>query len=143
MNRLSKLLLVASITLMIAGIGLAVAQPGSLGDDDASGPIPLGASTTTIDGGDDEQAGGATTTSPTTAAPTTSAPAPTPTSPATTAPGDGVGSGSGVGSDGTGSGSDSSDSLADTGGESMIVAGMLLGAVGVALRSHRRATRLR
>ncbi len=150
MTRLSKLLLMASIAIMLTGIGLAVAQPGSLGDDDAS---------PTRTPSEDEVAGGPTTTTgPSTTDTSTTAATPTSTTPtttATTAPGaspsstaptaatpessDGTGGGSGVGSDGTDSGGDTSDDLAETGGESLIVAGVLFGALGLELR--RRSVR--
>ncbi|WP_436792784.1 hypothetical protein [Actinospongicola halichondriae] len=129
MNRLSKLLLIASLAIMFTGIGLAVAQPGSLGGDDAeSAGAPTDETTTTrAADGDGDQADSTSTTAPT----TTAIPQATTS---TTAPDDGTGTGSGVGSDGSESGNDTSDDLADTGGESLIVAGLLLGAVGLELR---------
>lgn len=140
MNRISKVLLLASIALLLTGVGLAVAQPGSLGDDDAEKTDEV-----------------AFQDSSTTAAPSTSATVP-PTSTGVTAPpgtlpvastdpadptvatpdvtttSPAVDSGSGLASEGAAEPQDTADGLASTGGTSMILVGVLLGAGAFAFR---------
>jgi hypothetical protein len=112
--------------LLVVGGGLAIAQTGDLGGEDAAAPAQETTSSTTST----TAADGTTTTTvavTTTAAPPTTfgADAPAPTV---------AGSGLNV----AGSPSGGSDGIADTGGESMIGAGMALGALGLALRRVSR-----
>jgi hypothetical protein len=107
---------------------LAVVQPGDLGDEETAGPAQETTTTTTE----------ADLTTTTTIAVSTTEPSTTETTAGggatttTTAPG------SGLGEDTPPSGG--TDGVADTGGESMLGAGMALGALGLLLR---RATAAR
>jgi hypothetical protein len=110
--------------LLVVGGGLAIAQPGDLGSEDAAAPAQETTSSTTST----TAADGTTTTVAvtTTAVPTTvEADVPAPTV---------AGSGLNV----AGSPSGGSDGIADTGGASMTGAGMALGALGLALRRVSR-----
>ncbi len=157
MTLASRILLGVAVALLVVGVGLAVLQPGSLGD--GSNESATGTSTTTA-------VTSSTTSEPTTTAPTTtttsssttsstSAPggsttsssSPSTTTPTgattttttTTASGGGTGGGgSGFADGSTAEPSDTSDGLANTGGRSLIFAGMLAGAAGLALRPRRR-----
>ena len=137
MSHLSKLLLAAALLVMAAGIGLAVAQPGSLGGNgDESAAPTTGTSTTETS---TTVADSSTTATSTTAAPTTTSTTAGSSATTSAVPPEAsttTGPGSGLGASGAAQGSDTSDGLAKTGGESMLLAGLVLGGLGLA--THRR-----
>ena len=137
LNTAEKLILGAVAVVFAAGVGLAIAQPGDLGDDDDEGAA---ATTTSLDDGGTTTTGDETTTTPTTEDSTTTSEDTTTTTvgdtttstapPTTTTTVDSGVSGSGSDSDG---GTDGE--LADSGGEDLAVPA--LGALGLALALGR------
>jgi len=149
---LSKLLLALALLLAGVGVVLAVVRPGDLdGATEAAGPgatEPDDRTTTTVDGStttttaDDGGTttttgdGGTTTTTTTTTVgdgttPTTSGGVATTTTTTTVA--GGAGGGSGLAGGGSAGPSDLEDGLADTGGESLLAASVVLALVALAL----------
>jgi hypothetical protein len=129
-----KLILGAAATLLVVGGALAVAQPGDLGSDQADRAAEE--TTTTSSPATSTTVSTSTTTSTTAPGPATTA--------TTEAPGDAVApttttttiAGSGLGQSGAPSGG--TDGIANTGGESMLGAGLAVGALGLLLRRFRR-----
>ena len=168
MNRtqLRRPLLAVALLVLLAGLVLVVVQPGNLGDDDESalqdGTDPTTSSTepedgdpstaTTAEPGDTTTSAGGQTTTSAAGQTTTSAAGQTTTTAAagggvttttTTATGGSSDPGSGLGSSGAPRPADTADGLADTGGESLIVAGLAMGAAGLAMRRRAEPERLR
>jgi hypothetical protein len=127
-----KLILGAAATLLVVGGSLAVAQPGDLGSDQADRAAE---ETTTTSSPATSTTVSTSTTSTTAPGPATTATtedpagAVTPTTTTTIA-------GSGLGQSGAPSGG--TDGIANTGGESMLGAGLAVGALGLLLRRFRR-----
>jgi hypothetical protein len=129
----------AAAVLLTVGVALALLRPGDLAQEDTAAP-PVEETTST----ETTEAPGTTAAPDSSAAPdvtepavapadttTTPPPAPTTTAPTTTAPPTSVaGSGIGVSTPPTGG----SDGIAETGGESMLGAGLALAAAGLVLR---------
>ena len=141
MSHLSKLLLAAALLVMAAGIGLAVAQPGSLGGNGDESAAPTTETSTTVTS--TTVAGSSTTATSATSAPTTTSTTAGSSTTTSTVPPDAstttTGPGSGLGASGAAHGSDTSDGLAKTGGESMLLAGLVLGGIGLATRRRPSA----
>ncbi len=165
MTRLPQILLAATLLVLVAGIGLAVAQPGSLGEDDDSEEVATPAidetTSTTADDGDETTDTSTTSSTTTTDAittetttatteggtsPTTIGSSQADTTPTTTTAvtvdqtdqeNDAAGPGSGLGATGAPVPSDTADGLSATGGESLLLAGMALGLVGLFARRLR------
>jgi hypothetical protein len=131
----------AAAVLLTVGVALALVRPGDLAQEDTAAP-PAQETTST----ETTEAPGTTAAPDSSAAPdvtepavapadttatTTPPPVPTTTAPTTTAPPTSVaGSGIGVSTPPTGG----SDGIAETGGESMLGAGLALAAAGLVLR---------
>lgn len=127
-----KLILGAAATLLVVGGALAVAQPGDLGSDQADRAAE---ETTTTSSPATSTTVSPSTTSTTAPEPSTTAPTEAPAAagaPTTTT----TIAGSGLGQPGAPSGG--TDGIANTGGESMLGAGLAIGALGLLLRRFRR-----
>jgi hypothetical protein len=156
-NGKSKVLLIFALVVLAAGIGLAVAQPGSLGGDDDDEAAQGRDTTTTVDDTDDttDDTGDSTSTTSTS---TTSSTSSSSSSSSTSAPSAGDATttttinevedsettnttqpGSGLGSSGAAQPGDTSDGLAATGGESLLLVGIALGTAGIAARRRPRS----
>jgi len=150
-NPLSKLLFVAALLLAVVGLGVAVVQPGDLGDEASTETAQLDATTTSTTTNSTTTSPPSSTSSPTTSSPTTSVAGDaeeTPTPPggdADGASGDGAADDDVVAGDGStdgGSGlaggddapADTEDGLAATGGTSMVGAALAAALAGLALR---------
>jgi hypothetical protein len=125
----------AAAALVATGTALAVVQPGDLGDETAA---PAQETTTTTVSPDLTTTTTIAVTTTTTADSTTSTTAGGGATTTTIAGGTTTTTlgGSGIGQGGTPNGG--ADGVADTGGESMIGAGMALGAIGLLLRRAAR-----
>ena len=154
MTLASRILLGVAVALLVVGVGLAVFQPGSLRD----GSSESAGSTSTTTAITSSTTTGLTTTAPTTtmqatsstSTSTTSAPGSTSSSSTTAPAGSSTTTTTAAGGGGTGGGgsgfadgstaepSDTSNGLANTGGRSLIFAGVLAGAAGLALRPRRQ-----
>ena len=168
MNRqqLTRPLLAVALLVFLAGLVLVVVQPGNLGDDDESAlqdgtettttstepddgdpgtatTVEPGDTTTSAAGQTTTSAAGQTTTSAAGQTTTTSAPAGGGVTTTTAATGGSGDPGSGLGSSGAPRPADTADGLADTGGESLIVAGLAMGAIGLGMRRRVAPQRLR
>lgn len=147
MNRSSRILLSTALLVFVVGAVLAVTKPGSLGDEDTETAAPSATTTSTTSESISPDGDGATPTSvdpaaggPADTTPTTAGAGDTPTTPTTVATSPTTQAGSGLGSSGTAQPSDTADGLAATGGESLMLAGLALGAIG--LVSRRRTPHL-
>lgn len=115
----TRILLVAIILVLLAGLAVAATQPGNLGDDDGDRTAAELTGTTTAEGTTPTSAAQATTTTEATGPTVTTDPGTGTESPTTTAaPGSGLGA--------EGSGSAGEGELADTGGLPFAVPGALL-----------------